>query len=165
MGFGADTDVRSKNGRTPLHEAAENGHLEIVRLLAGHHAYVDATTHRSNTPMLLALENRHTKVIELFASEFAANVNVKDNYGWALLHYLAHDGNIDTMRILMGFRADQRRPDTIRSRRKWTFGDYEIIGRAPRRRRRYNPSRQHADAIRFGNRHTKVIKLRASEFA
>ena len=56
--------------------------------------------------MLLALENRHTKVIELRASEFAANVNVKDNYGWALLHYLARDGNIDVMRLLMDFGAD-----------------------------------------------------------
>ena len=93
MGFGIDINVRSKDGRTLLHEAAENGHLEIVRLLAGHHAYVDATTYRSNTPMLLALENCNTKVIELSASEFAANVNVKSKYGWTLLHHLARDGN------------------------------------------------------------------------
>ena len=56
--------------------------------------------------MLLASENRHIKVIELLASEFAANINVKNKSGWTLLHYLARDGNKDAMRLLMGFEAD-----------------------------------------------------------
>src|SRR6516165_6750216 len=76
-----------------------NGHLEIVRVFAGHHADVDATTHRSSTPMLLALENRHTKVIEL--SQVSLLRTSTSRLGATALSRTRRQ-----YRMLMGFGAD-----------------------------------------------------------
>ena len=42
MSKGAKHDVRDKEGRTPLHNAAFNGHKEAVACLLNHRADVDA---------------------------------------------------------------------------------------------------------------------------
>lgn len=48
-----DADV-NKTGWTPLHYAATGGHVEIVRRLLDHHAYVDAESPNGATPLMMA---------------------------------------------------------------------------------------------------------------
>jgi ankyrin repeat protein len=47
----SEINAQSKNGLTPLHNAAVYGHDEIVRLLIEHNADVNAKTKTGNTPL------------------------------------------------------------------------------------------------------------------
>jgi ankyrin repeat protein len=47
-----DADV-NKTGWTPLHYAATGGHVDIVRLLLEHHAYLDAESPNGSTPLMM----------------------------------------------------------------------------------------------------------------
>ena len=48
-----DADV-NKTGWTPLHYAASGGHLELIRLLLEHYAYIDAESPNGSTPLMMA---------------------------------------------------------------------------------------------------------------
>lgn len=48
-----DADV-NKPGWAPLHYAATNGHLDVMRLLLEHHAYIDAESPNGTTPLMMA---------------------------------------------------------------------------------------------------------------
>ena len=50
---------------TPLQEAAENGHAEVVTLLIAHGAWLDAQCCDSDTPLGLAARNGHLGVAKL----------------------------------------------------------------------------------------------------
>lgn len=62
--------------RTPLMIAAENGDLEMVRLLLQHKADYRLATSKGKTAFVLAVQAGHADVAELFLSECAANPNV-----------------------------------------------------------------------------------------
>ena len=44
----------NKTGWTPLHYAATGGHLELIRLLLDHSAYIDAESPNGSTPLMMA---------------------------------------------------------------------------------------------------------------
>lgn len=48
-----DADV-NKTGWTPLHYAATGGHVEVIRLLLEHFAYIDAASPNGSTPLMMA---------------------------------------------------------------------------------------------------------------
>jgi ankyrin repeat protein len=51
------------HGRRPLHQAAQNGHAGVVRLLISKGADVLAEDNEGRTPLRLAVENGHTTVV------------------------------------------------------------------------------------------------------
>ncbi|MCB1068289.1 MAG: ankyrin repeat domain-containing protein, partial [Simkania sp.] len=61
------SDSWSKGGRTPLHAAAENGNLEMVKLLRRHGA--DLSPPDVKTPFALAAECNHKNVLLYFISQ------------------------------------------------------------------------------------------------
>jgi ankyrin repeat protein len=90
---GADVDVReSSKDRlqyTPLHWAANNGDLEIAKILIFRGANLDAEDPTYSTPLYLAAEQGHPKVVEFLISK-GAEVNVKSNaWGYTPLHRAA----------------------------------------------------------------------------
>jgi ankyrin repeat protein len=55
----ADVNIRRHNGKTPLHAAAEEGHVDCVEVLLAANADVGAKDDRGCTAAELALSNAH----------------------------------------------------------------------------------------------------------
>lgn len=60
-------DIFSKDyaGYLPIHEAALNGHVEVVEFLLNHNSPVDDPAVDGDTPLLDAIENGHLSVVKL----------------------------------------------------------------------------------------------------
>ena len=61
---GVSRDTRTKVDRTPLHVAAQEGHLDIVNLLIMHGADIDAKDLLRMTPLHWAVERGFTDIVE-----------------------------------------------------------------------------------------------------
>ncbi len=89
-------EALSTAGRTPLHEAAHGGHIDVAQILLLHDANVNALTTAEETPALLACANGKYDMLKLLAGACAnlslCNARKKDVY--------------DLLR-------EQRRPDVV----------------------------------------------------
>lgn len=63
-----DTD---SEGKTPLHHAAEYGHLEMAQLLVRYGARIDASDKKGRRPVMLALAGDHKAVVRYLVDEGA----------------------------------------------------------------------------------------------
>ncbi|KAI8906913.1 ankyrin repeat protein, partial [Gorgonomyces haynaldii] len=61
---GVDINQKDTFGMTALHYAAEEGHLEIVRLLLQKGALASVSNH-GETPLQLAQDNGHSEICKL----------------------------------------------------------------------------------------------------
>ncbi|KFY15814.1 hypothetical protein V492_01743 [Pseudogymnoascus sp. VKM F-4246] len=91
---------------TPLHQAAANGHLQIVRFLILKGANVTAPNEAGQTVLHLAAEQGHEDVIEHVLSQdegidAKAFINWVDNKGFTALHRAAAVGHEECVRILV----------------------------------------------------------------
>ena len=73
---GADVNERNRNGASPLHQAATDGRVEIIRLLLQHGARHDALDGLNNTPLHAAAENGRTQAA-LLLLEAGAKPNAR----------------------------------------------------------------------------------------
>lgn len=93
-----------KEGRTPLHQAACNGHHAIVRLLLekGSSVGIDAfiEDNHDQTPLFQAARNGHDLVVELLL-EKGAEHDGKDSRGRTPLSYAAEHGQEAIVQILL----------------------------------------------------------------
>jgi Ankyrin repeats (many copies) len=62
-----DINPQTNDSSTPLHAAVECGRIEVVRVLLGHGADVDAEDKQGRTPFTLAKERRHDEVMKLLS--------------------------------------------------------------------------------------------------
>lgn len=62
---GAYVDARQAGGFTALHSAAQNGNLDMARLLLANRADPNATTDDNKTALILAQEAGHEPIVEL----------------------------------------------------------------------------------------------------
>ncbi|KAL4203682.1 hypothetical protein AMTRI_Chr01g105130 [Amborella trichopoda] len=60
---GVSLDLKDSQGRTALHMAAANGHLEVVDYLIRNGADPNASNMENNTPLHYACLNGHTQVV------------------------------------------------------------------------------------------------------
>jgi uncharacterized protein len=65
---GADVN---KTGWTPLHYAASNAHLPVIRLLLENHAYIDAESPNNTTPLMMASMYGNAAAVQLLIDEGA----------------------------------------------------------------------------------------------
>ena len=59
---GANVNMRNKDGRTPLHKASIDGHLEIVKLLFKKGANIHIKDNNGNTALHLVNKKEHPKI-------------------------------------------------------------------------------------------------------
>ena len=102
----ANVNVKS-NGRTPLHNAASEGHVSIVSALiaAGASVNVQEDDFRRKTPLHKAAGRGHVSVVSMLIAA-GAGVNLKDKYDDTPLHTAAHGGKVSIISALIAAGAD-----------------------------------------------------------
>ena len=75
LGKGAQVN---RVGWTPLHYAASNGNVELVKLLLDKAAYIDAQSPNKTTPLMMAARARKTDIVRLLLDEGADPTPVND---------------------------------------------------------------------------------------
>ena len=91
--------------RTPLFEAARNGHTDVVRLLLKRGAKPNIAHDFGDTPLLMAAEDGHTEVVKLLL-DGGADPNMADEDKDYPLHRAAREGYKEIVQMLLDQGAD-----------------------------------------------------------
>ncbi|CAD6441286.1 cb3ba11b-506d-45aa-9e63-7c7903804476 [Sclerotinia trifoliorum] len=101
----ADPNAITDMQDTCLHEAAKNGHDEVIKQLVVEGANADlARLHDGYTPLHLAAENGHTKAVEVLLH--VAYLNVRNDLGRTPLHCACLKGHENVINSLLDANAD-----------------------------------------------------------
>jgi len=103
----ANVNQQSKNGSTPIHEAAENGYLDICRALVAANCNPEALTHQSFSPLHRASRYGHCAVAK-FLIDCGCDVNGGNADQYTPLHRACMGGYVDVVDLLIseGARVD-----------------------------------------------------------
>ena len=114
--FGCNpTNIKGRNGISPLHVACKKGNLSLIRtLICDYHADINDEDYYGDTPFTLALENQRDEVMLVLISEFGCNpTNIKGEYGVSSLHVACKKGNLSLIRTLIrDYHADLNDKDS-----------------------------------------------------
>lgn len=105
---GADLELGAS---TPLMEAAQEGHVDLVRYLIGAGASVNACTATGDTALTYACENGHTDVADLLLQAGAAMEHESEG-GRTPLMKAARAGNVCTVKFLLAKGAEPNKRTT-----------------------------------------------------
>ncbi|MCA9775410.1 MAG: ankyrin repeat domain-containing protein [Candidatus Eremiobacteraeota bacterium] len=103
-------DVR--HGNTPLHWAAHEGHLDVVRTLIKNGANPNVHTKDGYTPLREAAFRGHTNVVQ-FLLEVGARAEEADKHGATPLHWAGHGGRTVVARLLLNAGASPLKEDSF----------------------------------------------------
>lgn len=96
---GADVN---KPGWAPLHYAATNGHLEVMRLLLEHHAYIDAGSPNASTPLMMAARYGTAAAVELLL-DAGADPMLKNDRGMTAIDFAQSVSRQDVAELIARF--------------------------------------------------------------
>lgn len=77
---GADVNVKTINGETPLDYASRSGHNDCIKMLLGHNANINTRDRDGNNPFHKTVFHKDKKCM-ITLLEYGANINVKNNQG------------------------------------------------------------------------------------
>jgi len=89
-----------EDGWTCLMIAANNGHLDICRLLIDKGAQVEAKNGGGWTPLHCSADRGHVEIVRLLC-DHGADVEARTISGWRPLHWAAYYGHISVMKELI----------------------------------------------------------------
>lgn len=76
-----DINARDKLGRTALHHAAANGHVDIAKVLLANGADVNARSNGNETPLIRACMYREIGMVDLLLKVPGIDVSLTDYVG------------------------------------------------------------------------------------
>ena len=94
--------MKDEYGKTPLHCAAIQSNVEIVRLLCDHGADVEARTNNGVGPLHLAVFNGHISIVKELIEERNAEVNARDDERRTALWWASNNPTIAAYLISRG---------------------------------------------------------------
>jgi ankyrin repeat protein len=97
-------------GRSPLHAASANQHIDVVKYLVVNGADVNAHDHRARTPLSLVAESHGNMEIVKLLVEGGADIDPVDTWGYTPLLRAAEQSHTELVRYLAskGALADRR---------------------------------------------------------
>lgn len=93
-----DADV-NKPGWAPLHYAATNGHVAIMKQLLDNHAFIDAQSPNGTTPLMMAAMYGSTAAVQLLLDE-GADTQMKNEQGLTAIDFAQRANRSDAIRLL-----------------------------------------------------------------
>jgi uncharacterized protein len=93
---GADVN---KTGWTPLHYAASNGHVPVIKLLLESYAYIDAESPNGTTPLMMASMYGSPEAVKLLLEE-GADPLLKNQQGLTALQFAQRASRPDAIELL-----------------------------------------------------------------
>jgi ankyrin repeat protein len=103
-------------GRTPLCQAAENGHTPVVNLLLEAGAEFEVKDKSGRTPLSIAAEKGQDAVISVLLKA-GAEFEVKDNFGWTPLGSAIERGHEAVVKLLLYTGINLESRNKYRTRR------------------------------------------------
>ena len=106
------TNIKGRNGVSPLHVACKKGNLSLVKtlLIRDYHADLNAKDVFGNTPITLAIENERNEVMLVLIRQFPTSVKSKIGVS---LHVACEKGNLSLVRTLIrDYHADINHKDS-----------------------------------------------------
>jgi ankyrin repeat protein len=108
---GADTNVKDRQGITPLMKASQLGWATSMRMLLEHGAKVNVKDADGRTPLMFSMGNRGISAAAVLLDK-GAEVNAKDSMGQTALMYALRNAQQDPIR-LYGQNRKEDEPEMI----------------------------------------------------
>ena len=90
-------DIKSKNGRSPLHTASIHGNLECIKILLNHTTqpifYLTSRDSCGSTPVMDAVRGGHLQVMEYLSQIHPESIYTQDSLLCNCLHIASHSGH------------------------------------------------------------------------
>nr|XP_054365505.1 histone-lysine N-methyltransferase EHMT1 isoform X9 [Mirounga angustirostris] len=99
-GIDPNFKMEHQSKRSPLHAAAEAGHVDICHMLIQAGANIDTCSEDQRTPLMEAAENNHLDAVK-YLIKAGALVDPKDAEGSTCLHLAAKKGHYDVVQYLL----------------------------------------------------------------
>jgi ankyrin repeat protein len=103
-----DADI-NKPGWAPLHYAATNGHVAIMKVLLEKHAFIDAQSPNGTTPLMMAAMYGSSEAVKLLVDE-GADQAMKNQQGMTALDFAKKANRGDAALVLSRGAAAAKRP-------------------------------------------------------
>ncbi|KAK3990419.1 ankyrin repeat-containing domain protein [Cladorrhinum sp. PSN332] len=106
--YGADINVAlTSNGsqRRPIHQAAQNGHVDMVRFLLQRNALFDEPEEEGATALCLACQEGHTEIVRLLLEANANPAAATFKSGRISLHQACQNGHLEVVKLLLQYRV------------------------------------------------------------
>ena len=106
------TFFQDKDGDLPIHRAAINGHIEVVKILAGYSPAnnPNEANYFGNTPIQYAARYGHIEIIRFLCTSIK-NPNAPSEFGHVTpLHYAAEHGHFEIVKLLASFTSKPNAP-------------------------------------------------------